>query len=45
LLQLLFTYAGPGFGAVVWWSHIAGFGFGVIFALASRRAVERRQRG
>jgi membrane associated rhomboid family serine protease len=44
LLQLLFTYAGPGFGAVVWWSHIAGFGFGVVFALASRRALERRQR-
>lgn len=45
LLQLLFTYAGPGFGAVVWWSHIAGFGFGVLFAVLSRRAVERRLRG
>ncbi len=44
LLQLLFTYAGPGFGAVVWWSHIAGFLFGVVFALLSRGAVERRQR-
>lgn len=44
LLQLLFTYAGPGFGAVVWWSHIAGFLFGVLFALLSRGAVERRQR-
>ncbi len=45
LLQLLFTYAGPGFGAVVWWSHIAGFGFGVVFAVFSRSAVERRLRG
>ncbi len=44
LLQLLFTYAGPGFGAVVWWCHIAGFLFGVLFALFSRRAVERRRR-
>ncbi|MGB8715851.1 MAG: rhomboid family intramembrane serine protease, partial [Rhodanobacteraceae bacterium] len=25
LLQLLFTWAGPSFGAVVWWTHIAGF--------------------
>ncbi len=45
LLQLLFTYAGPGFGEVVWWSHIAGFAFGVVFALVSRAAVARRQRG
>ncbi len=44
LLQLLFTYAGPGFGAVVWWSHIAGFLFGVLFAILSRNAVARRQR-
>lgn len=45
LLQLLFTYAGPGFGAVVWWSHIAGFLFGVVFALFSRDAIARRLRG
>ncbi len=44
LLQLLFTYVGPGFGAVVWWSHIAGFGFGVLFAVLSWRAVQRRLR-
>jgi membrane associated rhomboid family serine protease len=44
LLQLLFTWAGPGFGAVVWWAHLAGFGFGVILALVSREAVERRFR-
>jgi membrane associated rhomboid family serine protease len=45
LLQVLFTYVGPGFGAVVWWAHIAGFCFGILFALASRAAVARRLRG
>jgi membrane associated rhomboid family serine protease len=45
LLQLLFTYAGPGFGAVVWWCHIAGFVFGIVFALLSRDAIVRRLRG
>jgi membrane associated rhomboid family serine protease len=44
LLQLAFTYAGPGFGAVVWWSHIAGFVYGIGFAVISRRAVWRRLR-
>ena len=44
LLQLLFTWAGPGFGTVVWWTHLAGFGFGVVFAVVSRSAVERRLR-
>jgi membrane associated rhomboid family serine protease len=44
LLQLLFTWAGPGFGTVVWWAHLGGFGFGVLFALVSRGAVERRLR-
>lgn len=44
LLQLLFTWAGPGFGAVVWWAHLAGFAFGVALALLSRGAVERRLR-
>jgi len=44
LLQLAFTYAGPGFGEVVWWSHIAGFVYGIMFALLSRKAVLRRMR-
>ena len=44
LLQLLFTWAGPGFGTVVWWAHIAGFAFGIAFALISRGAVARRMR-
>jgi membrane associated rhomboid family serine protease len=45
LLQLLFSYAGPGYGAVVWWTHIAGFLFGVAFALVSRESIARRLRG
>lgn len=44
LLQLLFSYAGPSYGAVVWWTHIAGFLFGMVFALVSRDAVARRLR-
>jgi len=28
----------------VWWAHLAGFGFGILFALVSRGAVERRLR-
>jgi membrane associated rhomboid family serine protease len=45
LLQLLFSYAGPSYGAYVWWAHIGGFVFGVAFALFSRDAVARRLRG
>jgi membrane associated rhomboid family serine protease len=44
LLQLLFSYAGPSYGTVVWWTHIAGFLFGVVFALVSRNAVAKRLR-
>ncbi|HEX5352547.1 MAG TPA: rhomboid family intramembrane serine protease [Rhodanobacteraceae bacterium] len=44
LLQLLFTWAGPGFGTVVWWAHLAGFVFGILFAVISRGVVERRLR-
>lgn len=45
LLQLLFSYAGPSYGAYVWWAHIGGFVFGVGFALFSREAIARRLRG
>jgi membrane associated rhomboid family serine protease len=45
LLQLLFTFVGPAFGAVVWWTHIAGFAIGILFALISRGAIARRLRG
>ena len=43
-LQLLFTYVGPAFGAVAWWTHIAGFLTGIAFALLSRPAIARRLR-
>lgn len=44
LLQLLFTYVGPAFGAIAWWTHIAGFLIGIVFALVSRPAIARRLR-
>lgn len=44
LLQLLFGYIGAGFGAIAWWSHIAGFLFGIVFSFFSRDAVLRRMR-
>jgi membrane associated rhomboid family serine protease len=44
LLQLLFTFVGPAFGAVVWWTHIAGFAIGILFALVSRPGIARRLR-
>ena len=45
LMQLIFTFVGPAFGAVAWWAHVTGFAFGVVFALLSRNAVARRMRG
>ena len=44
LLQVVFAYIGPAFGAVAWSAHIAGFAVGVVFALLSRRAIARRLR-
>jgi membrane associated rhomboid family serine protease len=44
LLQVVFAYTGPAFGAVAWSAHIAGFLFGVIFALFVRAAIARRMR-
>jgi membrane associated rhomboid family serine protease len=44
LLQVLFTFVGPTFGAVVWWTHIAGFLVGIMFAIMSRPAIGRRLR-
>jgi len=44
LLQFLFTFVGPAFGAVVWWTHIAGFAVGILFALVSRPSIARRLR-
>ena len=44
LLQVIFAYIGPAFGAVAWSAHIAGFLFGVVFALFVRAAIARRMR-
>lgn len=44
LLQVVFAYIGPAFGMVAWAAHVAGFLFGIVFALLERRAVERRMR-
>lgn len=44
LLQLGFTFIGPGFGAVAWSAHVAGFLIGVVLGLAFRPAVARRLR-
>jgi membrane associated rhomboid family serine protease len=44
LLQVVFAYIGPAFGAVAWAAHIAGFGFGIAYALFVRAAIARRLR-
>lgn len=44
LLQLLFTWVGPAFGAVAWWTHICGFACGLVIGLLWKKAVARRMR-
>ncbi len=44
LLQVVFAYIGPAFGAVAWVAHLTGFGFGVLFAILVRAAIARRMR-
>lgn len=44
LLQLLFTWAGPAFGAVAWWAHLGGFVIGLLAALALRGPLAREAR-
>ena len=44
IVQILFTYVGPAFGAVAWWTHIAGFLLGIVFALLWRPGLARRSR-
>ncbi|WP_374247873.1 rhomboid family intramembrane serine protease [Thermomonas sp.] len=44
LLQLVFAYSGPAFGTVAWPAHIAGFVFGMLYALLARAAIARRLR-
>ena len=44
ILQVLFSFVGPAFGAIAWWVHIAGFVAGIVFALLSRPGIARRAR-
>jgi membrane associated rhomboid family serine protease len=44
VLQVVFAYIGPAFGAVAWSAHVAGFLFGIVFALFVRAAIARRLR-
>lgn len=44
VLQILFTYVGPAFGAVAWWTHIAGFIVGIVLALFWKPGIARRAR-
>ena len=44
LLQLVFTFIGPAFGAVAWVAHLMGFLFGVVFALVAKAGIARRLR-
>lgn len=43
-LQLIFTFVGPGFGAVAWSAHLSGFVLGFAFGLFARPAIARRLR-
>ncbi len=45
ILQVLFSFIGPAFGAIAWWVHIAGFVAGMLFALLARPGIAKRQRG
>ena len=44
LLQLVFTFVGPGFGAVAWSAHLAGFVIGLLIGLLARPAIAKRLR-
>jgi membrane associated rhomboid family serine protease len=44
LLQLMFAYVGPTFGAVAWWAHLAGFALGMLLALLMRAGINRKLR-
>jgi membrane associated rhomboid family serine protease len=44
LLQIAFSFVGPAFGPVAWWTHVVGFAIGLLFALISRPAIARRLR-
>ena len=44
VLQVVFAYIGPAFGAVAWIAHVAGFFFGIVFVLFARSGIARRLR-
>jgi len=44
-LQLVYTVIGPITGVVAWWTHMAGFTLGLIFALLARAAAQIRFTG
>ena len=39
-LQLVYTVLGPITGVVAWWTHMAGFTLGLIFALLVRATTQ-----
>lgn len=39
-LQLVYTVLGPTSGIVAWWTHMAGFALGLIFALLARAMAQ-----
>ena len=39
-LQLVYTVLGPITGVVAWWTHMAGFALGLIFALLARATAQ-----
>lgn len=41
-LQLVYTMVGPITGVVAWWTHMAGFTLGLMFALLMRAAAQIR---
>lgn len=43
LLQLLYAGVGPTFGAMAWWTHLAGFVLGLVFALLARALAAATQ--
>ena len=41
-LQLVYSAFGPISGAVAWWTHLAGFAMGLVFALMARALAQFR---
>lgn len=39
-LQLVYTVVGPITGVVAWWTHMAGFALGLMFALLARATAQ-----